>query len=189
MVEINFRDVFDKRRRNARQVIFNRLAISVCRFAEIHFVQVVGDSRRILKRIAPEILQEFKNKQIRYDRNLCSDSVSGFGWQNAFETEDKQTIGNYCRASGIDFRWRNGGGLRISQIRLATLEHPQTGEEVWFNQADGFHPSNLDTETYQSLICLMSEEDFRFKRFFRCFECVEINCFVSKILDIKRKTE
>jgi len=39
--------------------------------------------------------------------------------------------------------------------------HPETGEESWFNQADGFHASNLDAETYQSLITMMSEEDFR----------------------------
>lgn len=121
----------------------------------------IGDSRKILKRISPEIVAEFKNKQIRYDRNLFGDSGSGFSWQDAFETDDKSTVENYCRASNINFKWKDDGKLWLSQTRPATLKHPQTGEEVWFNQADGFHPSNLDAKTYDYLISLMPEEDFR----------------------------
>lgn len=121
----------------------------------------IGDSRKILKRIAPEIVAEFRDKQIKYDRNLFSDSGSGFSWQDAFETNDKSKIENYCRRSKINFNWKEDGGLRLSQTRPATALHPVTGEEVWFNQADGFHVSNLDAETYQSLASIMSEEDFR----------------------------
>lgn len=121
----------------------------------------VGDSRKILKRIAPEIVSRFKAEKIRYDRNLFGDSGSGFSWQDAFETTDKTVAEDYCRESGIDFKWKEDGGLRLSQIRPATIIHPQTKEEVWFNQADGFHPSNLDAETYQSLISIMNEEEFR----------------------------
>jgi alpha-ketoglutarate-dependent taurine dioxygenase len=56
--------------------------------------------------------------------------------------------------------------LRLSQIRPAILTHPTTHEKVWFNQADGFHPSNLDAETYRALISLMSEDEFRLNVFF-----------------------
>ncbi len=121
----------------------------------------IGDSRKILKRIAPEIVAEFKDKQIRYDRNLFGDSGSGFSWQDAFETDDKLIVENYCRRSNINFKWKTDGKLQLSQTRPATAIHPQTGEEVWFNQADGFHPSNLDAETYKYLISLMPEEEFR----------------------------
>ncbi len=122
----------------------------------------IGDSRRILKSIAPEIVREFKAKQIRYDRNLSGDAGSGFSWQDAFETVDKQTVENYCRAGVIDFEWKSdGSGLRLSQTRPATIKHPETGEEVWFNQADGFHASNLDAETYRYFLSQMPEEDFR----------------------------
>jgi hypothetical protein len=37
--------------------------------------------------------------------------------------------------------------------------HPQTGEEVWFNQADGFHPSALDEQSRQELLALYGSED------------------------------
>lgn len=121
----------------------------------------IGDSRRILKKIDADIVRQFKSKNIRYDRNLFGDSGSGYSWQDAFETTDKTTVENYCRASGIEFFWKKNGGLRLSQIRPATAFHPETGEEVWFNQADGFHPSNLDEEAYSALISQMSEEEFR----------------------------
>ena len=37
--------------------------------------------------------------------------------------------------------------------------HPRTGEEVWFNQADGFHPSALDEQSYRELLALYGRED------------------------------
>jgi alpha-ketoglutarate-dependent taurine dioxygenase len=126
----------------------------------------IGDSRKILKSIAPEIVRELTSKKIRYDRNLFDDSGSGFSWQDAFETNDKSIVENYCRQSKVDFRWKENGGLWLSQIRPAVTTHPVTGEEVWFNQADGFHPSNLDQETYQSLIQTMSENEFRLNAFY-----------------------
>jgi alpha-ketoglutarate-dependent taurine dioxygenase len=109
----------------------------------------VGDSRRILQNIDSEIVDLFKSKKIRYDRNLSGDAGSGYSWQDAFETGDRETVENHCRKIGADFEWKADGGLRVSQIRSATTVHPETGEEVWFNQADGFHPSNLDAETYE----------------------------------------
>lgn len=121
----------------------------------------IGDSRKILKRIAPEIVREFKDKGIRYDRHLYGDSGSGFSWQDAFETDDKSVVENYCRAASISFKWKDDGRLQLSQTRPATIKHPRTGEETWFNQADGFHPSNLDAETYDYLISLTPEDEFR----------------------------
>lgn len=108
----------------------------------------VGDSRRILQNIDPETVDLFKKKRIRYDRNLSGEKGSGYSWQDAFETDDRQAVENHCRKIGAEYKWKPDGGLRVSQIRPATNIHPETGEEVWFNQADGFHPSNLDAETY-----------------------------------------
>lgn len=109
----------------------------------------VGDSRRILRSIDPAVVDLFKRKKIRYDRNLSGETGTGYSWQDAFETADKETAEKHCRKIGADFEWKTGGGLRISQTRPATAFHPVTNEEVWFNQADGFHPSNLDRETYE----------------------------------------
>lgn len=121
----------------------------------------LADSRRVLKNIDPEIVEKFKKRKIRYDRNLYGSSGTGFSWQDAFETEDKSIVENYLIRANVNFTWRNDGGLRLSQIRPATTTHYVTGEEVWFNQAEGFHPSALDPETYQSLISMLSEDEFR----------------------------
>lgn len=107
----------------------------------------LGDSRRILRNITPKTAGLFKYKRVRYDRNLIDDADSDYSWQAAFETGDKETAESHCRAIGAKFEWKANGNLRVSQTRPATATHPETGEEVWFNQADGFHPSNLDAET------------------------------------------
>ncbi len=124
----------------------------------------LGDSRRILQNIAPETVERFKNGQIRYDRHLQSGERSDYSWQAAFETIDRQQIETHCREIGADYEWLKNDGLRVSQIRPATWTHPETGEEVWFNQADGFHPSNLDAETQDYYAS--SGEEFRLNSFF-----------------------
>lgn len=126
----------------------------------------VGDSRAILKNIDPEVLRQFKSKKICYVRNLCNGQGSGFSWQDAFETTDRKVVESYCLRGGIDFRWREDGGLRLAEVRPATERHPLTNEEVWFNQADGFHPSTLDRATYDALVYEIKEEDFRLNSYF-----------------------
>jgi alpha-ketoglutarate-dependent taurine dioxygenase len=119
----------------------------------------LGDSRRILRNIEPKIVALFKNKKIRYDRNLSGQKGSGYSWQEAFECDERETVENRCRKIGAEFEWKLSGNLRVSQIRPATATHPETGEEVWFNQADGFHSSALDAETRQWIVS--NNEEFR----------------------------
>jgi alpha-ketoglutarate-dependent taurine dioxygenase len=119
----------------------------------------LGDSRRILARIDPAVADEFRRRGLRYLRNLSAAAGSGYSWQDAFETQDAQVAEQRCRAIGADFRWGEGGMLHMSQLRPATAVHPKTGDEVWFNQADGFHPSVLDRETYAALVAECGGED------------------------------
>jgi alpha-ketoglutarate-dependent taurine dioxygenase len=122
----------------------------------------LGDSRRILQKIDWQILDVFNRKKLCYVRNLQADKGSGYSWQEAFESDDKETIENVCRKAGADYVWKADGGLRVSQIRPAILKHPVSGEEVWFNQADGFHPSNLGEELLKTL----SEDELRLNVYF-----------------------
>ena len=118
----------------------------------------LGDSRRILSRIDESVLQAFRTHGVRYVRNLSPDAGSGYSWQDVFETDDPAQAEAACRHIGASFEWREGF-LRVSQVRPATALHPVTGEEVWFNQADGFHPSALDKDTYASLLAYHGNED------------------------------
>ncbi|HLL77380.1 MAG TPA: TauD/TfdA family dioxygenase [Pyrinomonadaceae bacterium] len=122
----------------------------------------VADSRRLLGAIGAEVVGRFKRGGgVMYERNLTGDAASGYSWQAAFETEDGRVVEDYCRRGGVSFTWKGDGGLRLSEVRPATAAHPQTGEEVWFNQADGFHPSGMDDETYRALVATLGEDNLR----------------------------
>lgn len=126
----------------------------------------LGNSRAILKGIDEKVVREFKSKGIRYVRNLHGGTGSGYSWQEAFETDDRRVIEEHCRAGGVCFKWKDDGGLTLSEVRPATAVHPMTGEEVWFNQADGFHPSGMDRDSYEFLISTMKEEEFRLNSYY-----------------------
>ncbi|HYP00838.1 MAG TPA: TauD/TfdA family dioxygenase [Pyrinomonadaceae bacterium] len=126
----------------------------------------LADSRSVLKNLDAEVVRRFKSKGVMYVRNLHDGAGARYSWQEAFETDDRAVVEEHCRAGGMEFAWRADGGLRLREIRPATAVHPQTGEEVWFNQADGFHPSALDPETYAELRALMPEDEFRLNSFY-----------------------
>ena len=121
----------------------------------------VADSRRLLKAIAAEVVERFSRAGVMYERNLTGDAASGYSWQAAFETEDGRAVEDYCRRGRVSFIWKEDGGLRLSEVRPATAAHTETGEEVWFNQADGFHPSGMDEETYRALVSSVGEDNLR----------------------------
>lgn len=115
---------------------------------------VIADSRALLSALSPEVVEEFRRKGVTYVRNLHGGNGFGPSWQETFETEDPAEAEAYCREGEGEWGWLEDGTLRISHRRAATAVHPQTGEEVWFNQADQFHPSTHPPEVYESLISL-----------------------------------
>lgn len=119
----------------------------------------LGDSRRILDRIPPAVRARFEAKGVRYIRNLPSGAGSGYSWQDAFGTGDPAEAERHCREIGAQHEWLAGDVLRVMEVRPATAVHPVTGEDVWFNQADGFHPSALDPATHAELLALCGSED------------------------------
>ncbi len=122
----------------------------------------LGDSRRILKNLPPALVEKFRRRKIRYIRNLHSEKGYGYSWQEALGTDSRKEAEACCRRIGASFEWQPGGILRMSQVRPATAVHPVTGEDVWFNQADGFHPTALGAEMYDEMMALCgSEEQFR----------------------------
>jgi alpha-ketoglutarate-dependent taurine dioxygenase len=119
----------------------------------------IADSRAILAALDPALVETFRRRKLRYIRNLSPVKGSGYSWQEAFETDDPQEAERGCDRIGAVYEWRNGGVLRISQVRAATAVHPATGEETWFNQADGFHPSALLPDVYAEALAEVGSED------------------------------
>src|SRR5262245_21883283 len=124
------------------------------------------DSRRLLTNFPLNIVKQFRDKGVRYIRNLHGGDGLGLSWQATFETNDRLVVEQYCREANIKMIWKEDGSLRLIQDRPATARHPKTGEEVWFNQADQFHPSEMDQETYDCMLDIMKEEDIPKNAFF-----------------------
>ncbi|HVE70947.1 MAG TPA: TauD/TfdA family dioxygenase [Thermoanaerobaculia bacterium] len=114
----------------------------------------LADSRRILQRLPDEVRDAFVTRKVKYIRNLHGGSGFGPSWQATFETGSRDEVSQFCATAGTEARWNDDGGLTITQVRPATRVHPATGEEVWFNQADQFHPSTHPPAIYESLLAL-----------------------------------
>lgn len=112
----------------------------------------LADNRKILKQLDPAIVEEFRTKRIKYLRNLHGGNGFGLSWQAAFQTTDKSVVEAYCHDMLIDYDWKADGGLRLENTFESVITHPRTGEEVWFNQAPQFHPSDYPTDIYESLL-------------------------------------
>ena len=116
------------------------------------------DCRLIYQQLDPGIRERFEQKGLMYVRNF-TDGLD-VSWQDFFHTTDRSVVESYCRKAGIDFEWKGDNGLRTSQRAPAVVKHPQTGELVFFNQLQLHHISCLNAGVRESLLAMMSEEDF-----------------------------
>jgi alpha-ketoglutarate-dependent taurine dioxygenase len=119
----------------------------------------IADTRKVLAALDPTVRQRFLSRGVKYVRNLHGERGAGLSWQTVFETADRAAVEDYCRAGDISFRWLQDGGLWTSQVRPAAVRHPKTGESVWFNQADQWHPSNLGPEVARGLLARLAESE------------------------------
>jgi alpha-ketoglutarate-dependent taurine dioxygenase len=114
---------------------------------------LIADGRKMLQLLAPEVVEMFEKKKVKYIRNLHGgDGLFGPSWQDTFETQDRDEVSEFCSKSDIDFKWRDDGSLRTIQLGLGVITHPETAEKAWFNQADQFHPSNHPQAYYEALL-------------------------------------
>lgn len=109
-------------------------------------------SRTILETMDPAVAGELISRQVKYIRHLHGGRGFGLSWQAAFETEDRARVEELLAGSGAEVEWMDQGGLRVSHVRPAVTTHPETGETVWFNQAEQFHPTAQAKETYQAMM-------------------------------------
>jgi alpha-ketoglutarate-dependent taurine dioxygenase len=112
----------------------------------------LADNRTILAALDRDLVAEFKRKKITYLRNLHCGEGFGLSWQKAFQTTERSVVEHYCRNKQVELKWTSAGALQLAQTMEATMVHPTTGEEVWFNQAPQFHPSDYPSDIAAALI-------------------------------------
>jgi hypothetical protein len=128
-----------------------KLFFSCLQPAETGGETLLADSREILSVMDRTILKEIEQRGVMYIRNLHGGRGMGPSWQETFETEDSNQLEEYCRSYGIDFEWTENGNLKLKQFSKGILEHSATGEKVWFNQIDQFHPCHLGEEMFETM--------------------------------------
>jgi Taurine catabolism dioxygenase TauD, TfdA family len=119
---------------------------------------ILADTRRIASSLSPLLRKKFAEKGVRYVRNLHSGRGLGLSWMSAFGTFDRRVVEAHCCNAGIQFEWMGSDNLRTVQVRDAFAKHYSTGELVWFNQVDQWHPSNLGTDTQSLLLNTVGQE-------------------------------
>jgi alpha-ketoglutarate-dependent taurine dioxygenase len=106
----------------------------------------IVDCRKVLARMDAVVRDRFLERGVRYVKNMHGGKGYGKSWQDHFETDDKAQVELYLREGGVEFEWLPDGSLRTSQNRPAAIDHPVTGEALWFNQATLWHVSDLGAE-------------------------------------------
>jgi alpha-ketoglutarate-dependent taurine dioxygenase len=117
----------------------------------------IADSRRVFQNIDPRLRGLFIEKQVMYVRNYGKGI--DLTWQEAFQTNDRAEVEEHCRRAPMDWEWRGEDQLRTRQVRRAVTRHPQTGDNLWFNQAHLFHVSNLEPALRESMLSAFGEQD------------------------------
>jgi alpha-ketoglutarate-dependent taurine dioxygenase len=96
---------------------------------------------------------------VRYVQNLHDGYGFGKSWQETFETGDRSVVESYLQGAQAEWTW-GPDGIRVVQRRAATARHPVTGAEVWFNQADQWHPAGLGDRTSAELYDILEPDEF-----------------------------
>lgn len=103
---------------------------------------ILGDMRRLDRALPPAFRAQVRAKGALYERNLRSpDWTTGHPvldarhrpWTDAFSTTDRAKAEADCQAMGLEFEWVDDS-LTTRYRALGVVAHPDTGQEVWFNQ-------------------------------------------------------
>lgn len=120
---------------------------------------LLADSREILAQMNQSIVDEIRAKGVTYIRNLHGGMGMGPSWQDTFETKDASQVEQYCKEYRMDYEWLEDDMLKIRQHGKGIMPHRSTGEELWFNQLDQFHPLHIGEELLEALSTLYDSPD------------------------------
>lgn len=117
----------------------------------------LADSRLVLSRLDPALRRVFRNRGLAYIRNMSTGL--DLAWRDVFGTSDRADVERYCLDHEIAWEWIGDEQLRTRQLCQVEIDHPHTGECLWFNQAHLFHISGLRPSVREALLGVVAEED------------------------------
>src|SRR5438552_2698133 len=120
----------------------------------------VADSPTVLRALPTELIKRFEKVGWLLIRNYNDDI--GASVADAFGTDDRRAVEDYCRANAIKFEWQPDGALRTWQRRSAVVHHPLTGQQCWFNQIAFLNEWTIDPEVREYLVDIYGEDGLPF---------------------------
>ena len=117
----------------------------------------VCDDRQVFGLLDPAVKERFMRRKVMYVRNYGEGL--DLSWREAFQTDDRAAVEDYCRAARMSCEWRSGDRLRTRAVRQVVATHPRTGETVWFNHAHMFHISNVGSAVREALLAQFAEDE------------------------------
>ncbi len=117
----------------------------------------IADDRKVFRLLDPALKERFISRKVMYVRNYGEGL--DLSWREAFQTEDRAAVEDYCRRARMTCEWRDGDRLRTRAVRQVVATHPRTGETVWFNHAHMFHISNVEPAAREALLAHYAEDE------------------------------
>jgi alpha-ketoglutarate-dependent taurine dioxygenase len=124
----------------------------------------IADSPTVLDALPTELVERFEREGWLLTRTY-NDEI-GASFAEAFGTEDRDAVENYCRANAIEFQWQPDGALRTRQRRSAVVRHPVTGRRCWFNQIAFLNEWTIDPEVREFLVDIYGPDGLPFNTCF-----------------------
>jgi alpha-ketoglutarate-dependent taurine dioxygenase len=133
----------------------------------------LADGRTILREIDPGLRDRFLAHGVHYVYSLRGPSFFfdllnrvqkvTRTWMETLETDDRRLADTRASAIAAQHRWLPSGRLVLDLRRPATVVHPDTGEQAWFNQAHlfRFNPRALGWRNYVLARAIFCRRDWR----------------------------
>lgn len=108
----------------------------------------LADFRAVWRDLDPAVRARFEELGVRIVRNYAGPGAGSRvdpwklkRWDEMFGTTDPAEVERRARAEGMEPTWKDHDVLTLVNVQPAMRPHPETGEPVWFNHAQVFHPS------------------------------------------------
>lgn len=95
----------------------------------------VADTRRVLRGLPPQVADRFAKQGWRLFRTYRA--FLGLAWTEAFGMDDRDALEKVLQRDAVGYEWV-GTDLRTRVQRPAVRQHPETGEDCWFNDVAFF---------------------------------------------------
>lgn len=103
-----------------------------------------------------DLVGDFATKGVTYQRT--HHPGIDIAWQKAYRTESKQEVEEIGKKAGMTLNWLPGDILQTRHTAQGAIKS-EKGAPIYFSQAHLFHPANLPTKAYDSLVALLGADN------------------------------